>query len=159
MRTILTALLAMSVTASASAQQAPTAAAPGSASSTTSTATPSVIATGSAPSAPPLGGSYLLPNGGTAMLPLGSNGCNCCLGKHQRGSWCHVLLAWATYCPKNRIGIIQECNTCKYHGALPFYTFFGRGCQEGNGAHATLPKDTSCHCHHGCAKCAGNGCK
>lgn len=93
------------------------------------------------------------------MLPHAGSSCNCCPGSKKRGSLCHVLLEWATYCPKERIGICKTCNTCKYKGALPFYPFFGRGCQEGSGVHPTLPPDYSCHCHQGCSRCGAGQCK
>jgi hypothetical protein len=83
------------------------------------------------------------------------NGPNCC-GQPAKphGSCLHRLLAWATYCPKERIGCCQSCNTCRYKGSLPLYAFFGKICVEGSGVHPTLPPDC-CHGHKGCKGCKG----
>lgn len=66
------------------------------------------------------------------------------------------IVAWATYCPKERVCSLSGCNSCGYKGVLPVHLLWGRWCVNGCGMHATYPNPTCCH---GCNKgCANGGC-
>lgn len=83
--------------------------------------------------------------------PGGAGCCNGCPG-HKTESCLHRLIAWATYCPKERIGCCHSCNSCHYKGVLPIYLFMlNPKCVEGSGIHATFPNPP---CTHGCKTCA-----
>jgi hypothetical protein len=68
------------------------------------------------------------------------------------------LIAWATYCPKERVCTLGGCNSCGYKGVLPIHVFFGRYCVNGCGEHATYPNPTCCHGCKGGPGCASGGC-
>ena len=75
----------------------------------------------------------------------------CCPG-NKSGSCIHRLIAWATYCPKNRTcSCTACCNSCQYKGVVPLYPFFlNPKCVAGSGLHRTFPNE----CYRGCASCA-----
>lgn len=98
--------------------------------------------------APPGAFSQYAPSGGVV-------GCQGCPG-NKSGSCLHRLIAWATYCPKERVcSCLSCCNSCGYKGALPIYLIPPvPKCVEGSGIHNTFPNPT---CAHGCKGCAA-GC-
>jgi hypothetical protein len=79
----------------------------------------------------------------------------CCPGK-KNGHLCKRLLAWATYCPKERVcNCCQCCNSCQYKGAYvpPYLFFLNPKCYEGSGLRQTFNND----CYRGCKSCADGG--
>jgi hypothetical protein len=86
-----------------------------------------------------------------SFLQYGPNAaCGCCPG-NKSSSCIHRLIAWATYCPKERIGCCHSCTSCQYKGVWPFYQSFLR-CQDGSGLHATFTHQ----CYQGCKGCAAD---
>lgn len=88
-----------------------------------------------------------------SFLPYGPppNGGCCCPGR-KSGCCIGRILAWATYCPKERVcSCTACCNSCQYKGVLPIYPFFlNPKCVEGSGLHKTVPNE----CYRGCQDCA-----
>ena len=97
-------------------------------------------------------------------IPSSPSGCAACSScgcqpAHARGGCLHRLIEWCTYCPEQRIGCCQSCNSCHYKGFIQPYLFMmNPPCREGSGMHPTLPPE-NCHSRQGCAKCSTCGCK
>lgn len=75
----------------------------------------------------------------------------CCPGE-KHGCFARRLLAWATYCPKQRVcSCTSCCNSCRYKGVMPLYPIFlNPKCFCGSGQHQTVPNT----CYRGCQNCA-----
>ncbi len=95
---------------------------------------------------------------GVVAPPSPYAACSGCGGEpaHDKGSCLHRLIAWATYCPKERIGLHNGCNSCHYKGMVPLYLFqLNPPCTEGTGVHPTFPNPPCVHGCKGCNGCAG----